>query len=193
MTLNPSVQKKAKEEIDRVIGTSRLPDLSDQNNLPYINAVVQEVFRWHPVTPLSVSHASSEEDIFNGYLIPKGAIIVPNVWYASPFPPQTHQLIPNPKPGPSRTTQPTTATPRHSTPTAFLGQFLSQTHGYTPSDSADASVLVACLPRRAFSLLSRGHLRYWIFGRRYETARKFRSGSSFLQGLLAILFLSRWI
>ncbi|BCS04512.1 cytochrome P450 [Aspergillus luchuensis] len=80
MALNPTVQKKAQEEIDRVVGTSRLPDLSDQNNLPYVNAVFQEVFRWHPVTPLSVTHASSEEDIFNGYLIPKGAIIVPNVW-----------------------------------------------------------------------------------------------------------------
>ncbi|OJJ77731.1 hypothetical protein ASPBRDRAFT_36992 [Aspergillus brasiliensis CBS 101740] len=80
MALNPTVQKKAQEEIDRVVGTSRLPDLSDQDSLPYINAVVQEVFRWHPVTPLSVSHASSEEDIFNGYYIPKGAILVPNVW-----------------------------------------------------------------------------------------------------------------
>ncbi|PWY82348.1 flavonoid 3-hydroxylase [Aspergillus eucalypticola CBS 122712] len=80
MALNPTVQKKAQEEIDRVVGTSRLPELSDQNNLPYVNAVFQEVFRWHPVTPLSVTHASSEEDIFNGYLIPKGAIIVPNVW-----------------------------------------------------------------------------------------------------------------
>ncbi|OGM48730.1 O-methylsterigmatocystin oxidoreductase [Aspergillus bombycis] len=80
MVLNPEVQKKAQEEIDRVVGTSRLPEMSDCESLPYINAVVKEVLRWHPVTPLGVSHASSEDDTYEGYLIPKGAILVPNIW-----------------------------------------------------------------------------------------------------------------
>ncbi|PYI11227.1 flavonoid 3-hydroxylase [Aspergillus sclerotiicarbonarius CBS 121057] len=80
MALYPEVQKKAQEEIDRVVGTSRLPDFHDRENLPYINAVLQETLRWHPVTPLSVAHASSQQDIYKGYLIPKGAILVPNVW-----------------------------------------------------------------------------------------------------------------
>ncbi|GAB1201496.1 hypothetical protein APSETT445_000070 [Aspergillus pseudonomiae] len=80
MVLNPDVQKRAQEEIDRVVGTSRLPDMSDREGLPYIDAVVKEVLRWHPVTPLGVSHASSEDDTYKGYLIPKGAILVPNIW-----------------------------------------------------------------------------------------------------------------
>jgi cytochrome P450 len=54
MTLYPEVQRKAQAEIDRVIGNSRLPDYSDQDELPYVDAVLKEVLRWHPVTPLGM-------------------------------------------------------------------------------------------------------------------------------------------
>ena len=52
MVLYPEVQKKAQAEIDTVIGPNRLPDFGDRPSLPYINAVVKEVMRWHLVTPL---------------------------------------------------------------------------------------------------------------------------------------------
>ncbi|GAW21489.1 hypothetical protein ANO14919_110100 [Xylariales sp. No.14919] len=81
MSIFPDVQRKAREEIDRVVGSDRLPTFSDRDNLPYINAIVKETWRWHPVTPLSVPHATDAEDIVNGYRIPKGAIILPNVWW----------------------------------------------------------------------------------------------------------------
>ena len=55
MTLYPEVQRKAQAEIDRVIGNSRLPVYSDQDELPYLDAVLKEVLRWHPVTPLGMS------------------------------------------------------------------------------------------------------------------------------------------
>jgi cytochrome P450 len=55
MTLYPEVQSKAQAEIDRVVGNSRLPDYSDQDELPYVDAVLKEVLRWHPVTPLGMS------------------------------------------------------------------------------------------------------------------------------------------
>ena len=42
---HPEVQTKAQEEIDRVIGRGRLPDLSDRTELPYINAILNEVLR----------------------------------------------------------------------------------------------------------------------------------------------------
>jgi cytochrome P450 len=58
MTLYPEVQRKAQAEIDRVVGNSRLPDYSDQDELPYIDAVLKEVLRWHPVTPLGMSLVS---------------------------------------------------------------------------------------------------------------------------------------
>ena len=55
MTLYPEVQRKAQTEIDQVVGNSRLPDFSDQDALPYVQAVLKEVLRWHPVTPLGMS------------------------------------------------------------------------------------------------------------------------------------------
>lgn len=42
----PNVQRKAHEELDRVIGWSRLPTISDQNSLPYITALVIEILRY---------------------------------------------------------------------------------------------------------------------------------------------------
>jgi cytochrome P450 len=52
MMLNPRVQKKAQAIIDTVIGNSRLPELSDRGSMPYLDAIVYEVLRWRPVTPL---------------------------------------------------------------------------------------------------------------------------------------------
>ena len=51
MALYPDVQRRAQEELDRVVGKGRLPDFSDQGSLPYVNAVVKELLRWHPVLP----------------------------------------------------------------------------------------------------------------------------------------------
>jgi len=48
-------QRKAQAEIDRIIGNDRFPTLVDMSNLPYIEALVKEVFRWNPVTPLGKS------------------------------------------------------------------------------------------------------------------------------------------
>ena len=52
MVLHPEVQRKAQAEVDRVIGGDRLPTLADQPNLPYVDALVQEVLRWNPAGPL---------------------------------------------------------------------------------------------------------------------------------------------
>ena len=52
MTLYPDVQRKAQAEIDQIIGNSRLPNVSDEGELPYVQAVLKETLRWHPVGPL---------------------------------------------------------------------------------------------------------------------------------------------
>ncbi|KAF5571206.1 oxidoreductase [Fusarium pseudoanthophilum] len=80
MTLFPEAQKKAQCEIDKVIGNERLPTLSDRQSLPYVNALVKEVLRWHPVGPMCLPHTTSQDDIIDGHLIPKGAMILPNIW-----------------------------------------------------------------------------------------------------------------
>ena len=58
MTLNPEVQKRAQAEIDSVTGGTRLPSLEDRENLPYVDAVVKEVFRWNPAAPIGKPFAS---------------------------------------------------------------------------------------------------------------------------------------
>lgn len=80
MTLSPDVQRKAQDELDQIL-PGQLPTVADRPRLPYINAVVKEVLRWHPVAPMGIPHMSSEDDTFEGYFIPKGSIIMPNIWY----------------------------------------------------------------------------------------------------------------
>ena len=52
MALHPEEQAKAQAQLDAVIGTDRLPEFEDKESLPYVEALMMEVFRWHPVAPL---------------------------------------------------------------------------------------------------------------------------------------------
>ena len=54
MVLYPEVQAKAQAELDRVIGSGRLPEPGDKASLPYIEAVIRETLRWHPVVPVGM-------------------------------------------------------------------------------------------------------------------------------------------
>ncbi|KAI4526012.1 cytochrome P450 [Schizophyllum commune Loenen D] len=74
MILNPDVQRKAQEEIDRVVGRDRLPSFSDRASMPYLDYVLLETLRWCPVSPLGVPHKSLEDDIYRGMYIPKGTL-----------------------------------------------------------------------------------------------------------------------
>ncbi|KAJ6511776.1 cytochrome P450 [Mycena vulgaris] len=78
MTLYPEIQKKAQAAVDEVVDHGRLPDVED--NIPYVDAVVREVLRWWPVLPLSIPHAVTNDDIYNGYHIPAGSVVVGNSW-----------------------------------------------------------------------------------------------------------------
>ncbi|KAF8883247.1 cytochrome P450 [Infundibulicybe gibba] len=83
MAVNPDMQRKAQREIDMVIGNDRLPGSQDRQSLPYVEALYREIMRWRPVLPLGVPHASTEDDIYKGYFIPKGSIIFSNIWSMS--------------------------------------------------------------------------------------------------------------
>ncbi|KAF8181910.1 cytochrome P450 [Mycena galopus ATCC 62051] len=80
MALNPEVLRKAQNEIDAVVGVGSLPTFEHRSVLPYCEAVFREVLRWKPVFPLALPHATSEDDIYAGYFIPKGTMVLPNVW-----------------------------------------------------------------------------------------------------------------
>ncbi|KAG6878839.1 hypothetical protein C0992_007282 [Termitomyces sp. T32_za158] len=49
---NPTVVKKAQEELDRVVGPDHLPTFDDEGSLPFITAIVKEALRWRDVTPI---------------------------------------------------------------------------------------------------------------------------------------------
>ncbi|KAF8637102.1 hypothetical protein AX17_003006 [Amanita inopinata Kibby_2008] len=79
MTRNPEILVKAQEEMDRVVGTERLPDIEDRASLPYLECIVREVLRWNPPVPLGFPHRLMEDDVYRGYLIPKGTNVLANI------------------------------------------------------------------------------------------------------------------
>ncbi|OAL42552.1 cytochrome P450 [Pyrenochaeta sp. DS3sAY3a] len=93
MTLNPEAQKRAQEEIDRVVGPNRLPEFGDEKELPYVRAMVKETLRWRPVNKFGMMHTLMEDDWYNGYFLPKGSTVVLN-WWAIHFNPE---LYPDPE------------------------------------------------------------------------------------------------
>ena len=76
MSLYPEVQKKAQEELDRVVGRARLPDFDDYDNLIYVRAIMLESLRWMPVVPMGVPHKVTRDDEYRGFFIQKGTIII---------------------------------------------------------------------------------------------------------------------
>lgn len=47
----PSAQRHAQAELAQVVGDERLPNWTDQDNLPYVRALIQETLRWASVAP----------------------------------------------------------------------------------------------------------------------------------------------
>ncbi|EPT03915.1 hypothetical protein FOMPIDRAFT_1028250 [Fomitopsis schrenkii] len=79
-TVYPDMFRRCQAEIDRVVGPDRLPTFADRPLLPYLDWVVWECLRWNPVAPLGVAHSVTEDDVYEGYRIPKGTTVLPNVW-----------------------------------------------------------------------------------------------------------------
>ncbi|RDB17493.1 hypothetical protein Hypma_000997 [Hypsizygus marmoreus] len=80
MVMYPKVFSKAQDEMDLVTGRTRLPTLNDRGSLPYLDCVLKEVLRWNPPAPLGMPHRVMEDDVYQGYHIPKGASVVANIY-----------------------------------------------------------------------------------------------------------------
>lgn len=71
---------KATEELDQVIGRERWVEEKDIPNLPYIEAIVKETMRMHPVAPMLVPRMAREDIQIAGYDIAKGTRVLVNTW-----------------------------------------------------------------------------------------------------------------
>ncbi|KAJ6598661.1 cytochrome P450 [Mycena sp. CBHHK59/15] len=87
LVLFPECQKRAQEEIDRVVGRDRLPTFKDYDNLPYVKAFVKETLRWRGADPLGCfdtapTFAGDDWYEVSGrrVFLPKDTICVANVW-----------------------------------------------------------------------------------------------------------------
>ncbi|KAM4056785.1 cytochrome p450 [Hirsutella rhossiliensis] len=77
---HPEAMRRVQKELDERVGTTCLPSLDDAPSLPYTRSFVEEVLRWRTLAPQGVPHSPLRDDVYNGYLIPKGATVISNQW-----------------------------------------------------------------------------------------------------------------
>ncbi|PIC25168.1 hypothetical protein B9Z55_018203 [Caenorhabditis nigoni] len=76
----PEVQEKIHMELDRVIrDDNRLVTIADKNELPYINAVINESQRCVNLLPLNLFHATTKDTVINGYPVKKGTGVIAQI------------------------------------------------------------------------------------------------------------------
>lgn len=76
----PGAVETAQRELDNVVGLDRLPTMDDLENLSHVSAFIKEVLRWRPLTPIGMPHASTEDDEYQSYVLPRGTVLIPNHW-----------------------------------------------------------------------------------------------------------------
>ncbi|KAB2605944.1 cytochrome P450 CYP736A12-like [Pyrus ussuriensis x Pyrus communis] len=77
---HPQVMKKVQKELENVVGLNRMVEESELEKLDYLDMVVKETLRLHPVAPLLVPHAAIEDCIVDGYHVPKKSRVIINAW-----------------------------------------------------------------------------------------------------------------
>ncbi|KAG4164536.1 hypothetical protein ERO13_A13G022750v2 [Gossypium hirsutum] len=68
------------QELERIVGRHRMVEESDLPKLTYLDMVIKESLRLHPVAPFLLSRESTEDITINGYFIPKKSRILVNIW-----------------------------------------------------------------------------------------------------------------
>ncbi|MCO5608365.1 hypothetical protein L7F22_062574 [Adiantum nelumboides] len=77
---HPFIMKRMQQELESVVGGSRLVCESDVQQMPYLRAVVKETMRLHPVAPLLVPHMTSQQCQLFDFDIPKNTHVYVNTW-----------------------------------------------------------------------------------------------------------------
>lgn len=78
----PQYQSILHEEIDRVLD-NRMPTFQDMPDMPVLRAFIRETLRWRPPVPTGIPHECTQDDIYDGYNIPKGSVVHPLEWSIS--------------------------------------------------------------------------------------------------------------
>ncbi|KFK29143.1 hypothetical protein AALP_AA7G094400 [Arabis alpina] len=76
---NPNILERLRDEIDSVVGTSRLIQETDLPNLPYLQAVVKEGLRFHPPAPV-LARTFQEGCKIGGFYVPEKTTLIVNVY-----------------------------------------------------------------------------------------------------------------
>lgn len=79
---NPDIQQRLHTEIDSVVPRERLPSLDDRRRLPFTEAVILELLRIKTVVPFALPHETLDDTHLNGYFIPKGTMVMANLYSA---------------------------------------------------------------------------------------------------------------
>lgn len=74
------MQLRLQQEVDSVVGRSRLPSIVDQSELPYVMAFIYEVMRFTSFVPLTIPHSTVNDTSIMGYTIPKDTVVFVNQW-----------------------------------------------------------------------------------------------------------------
>nr|GMC91325.1 cytochrome P450 CYP736A12-like [Ipomoea batatas] len=77
---HPEVMRKVKEELESQVGLDRMVEEKDLEQLKYLEIVIKESLRLHPVVPLLLPHASIEDCDVGGFHVPKNSTVTVNVW-----------------------------------------------------------------------------------------------------------------
>ncbi|PFH47283.1 hypothetical protein AMATHDRAFT_77275 [Amanita thiersii Skay4041] len=76
----PDIVTRAQVDIDAIVPFGELPTFEFEERLPLITAICMEALRWRVITPIGMPHVVAVDDVYKGYTIPKGSIVVANVW-----------------------------------------------------------------------------------------------------------------
>ena len=77
---NPEKMGKAQDELEQVLGKDGLGQELDISKFPYLQAIMKETFRLHPPAPFLVPHKAETDVEMCGFIVPKNAQILVNVW-----------------------------------------------------------------------------------------------------------------
>ena len=77
---NPSILKKAQDEIDKLVGKDRRVHEDDLLHLNYLKCIAKETFRLHPSGPFIIPHEALKDTTICGYHVPKNTQVLVNVY-----------------------------------------------------------------------------------------------------------------